>query len=614
MNIAKCNTCGADMPEIMNFCTSCGSKADHTTVLPVIPVYVGENASATKFSFDFNSLKKFIKPVIAAAIAMVAIIVAVNIFIPAKYESSKGTVYIASGDGSVIIIPNGGSKVEIDGTLMNSARSLDGTKAAALISEGSVQTGLLYLITDRPQIIMDEVYAFWLSANGNAVAYITEHNPHDGTAELWLHSDGKNTRISSDYYAHGSCAISPNGKVVAFVTADGDRHTGIVWDDKINELGRGTSPVAISDNARYIYYIRDDSLYVQNGLKGDDREKLGDNVNSIIVSKDLSQVIYNSNSRAYISRKGGAREALSGSIGSFVLPMGTGSTYMTNNVRILGVTNFSNTFYRNTDSAIIRINSKYETDSVVRSVNNAYLANDGRTLTYMRNDRIYKVNGMAPQAEPIQIVSGEVTSFIATSNGSAVYFVNDASELLYQKETGKPTTVTSDFSSRSAYSLFKGSTLFYVSDKELFVSTGARGRRVSGFDGDVQSVSADLFSVDVISSEYGDTSYYRSTDGNKFDLISQGSTLRQSFFNQDYTPTFATQLNGTYRSRNYDFDLIFFGNTIIISYDGYNTQDGTYVINGDRITITWEGSHPWEGHYQSDGDTIWIDGERFVKQ
>jgi hypothetical protein len=521
MNITKCSACGADVPETTSFCASCGSKANHTPS-PIAPVDAGESASAAKFSFDFNKLKKFTQPAIAAAIALVVIIVAVNILTPAKYESGKGSVYIASGDGNVIIIPNGKNKVEIDGTLMSSARSLDGTKAAALIREGGAQTGLLYLITDKPQKITDEVYAFWFSANGNAVAYITEYNFHEGTAELWLHSGGKNTKLSSDFYIFGNCAISPNGKVVAFVAVDGERHTGIVWNGKANELGRNMHPVAISDNAKYIYYARDDVLFVQRGLKGEDRERLGDNISSIITNKDLSQVVYNSNSRAYISRKGGARETLSGSMGSFILPLGTRSAFAANNVRVLGVSNFSNTFYRNSDSAIIRINGKYETDSVARSIDNVYLANNGKTLTYMRNDKLYRVNGLASQAEPTQIVSGEVMDFVAASKGNAVFFVNEDYEIYYQKGTGKPATVTNDLSSRHSYSLFKGKTLFYVSDKELFVSTGARGKRVGGFEGDLQSVGADLFSVNVVSSELGDTFYYRSTDGKKFSLIMSG--------------------------------------------------------------------------------------------
>jgi len=47
-----------------------------------------------------------------------------------------------------------------------------------------------------------------------------------------------------------------------------------------------------------------------------------------------------------------------------------------------------------------------------------------------------------PKREAEEIVKGDVRSFIATSDGNAVFFVNDDDEIQYQKGYGKSVTVT----------------------------------------------------------------------------------------------------------------------------------------------------------------------------
>ena len=516
-----CRNCGAEVPDTMRFCASCGTQIEFGTDNArngsdddIVP---GKGRKpALNFNFNF---KKLIIPAIVLVVVIVAVIIAVNIFMPGKYMQTKGSVLLEDGDETVIIIPSGKNKIEeIEGDLENGAFSMDGTAAAALIDEYDVEGFALYLVSDKPKLIADEVESYWFAASGDVIAYTKEYDSREGTAELWLYSGGQSKLLTSEFSYYNNCAISPDGKTLAFTTYDGERYRGALWDGKATtDLGRDVLPLAVSNGAKYIYYTRNDSFYVQKGTNDENREKLGENIRSIRANKDLTQIVFNYDSKGYISRNGGKRESLSGSIYSFILPRGAASHY-SSGVTIYGISNFADTFYRNADDGIVHINSKYETSRVVSNVDYlVFLADDGKTLTYLKNDRISRVDGKKASAESIQIAR-DVETYVATSDGNAVFFIDEDDEIKYIKGTGNSVTVSNDYSNEG-FTLFKGTTLFYISESELYSSAGAKGTRVSGIAGDVEYVQADMFSILVVTDDGGDTLVYRSMDGKKFDLI-----------------------------------------------------------------------------------------------
>ncbi|MDR3121163.1 MAG: hypothetical protein LBU58_07525, partial [Clostridiales bacterium] len=182
------------------------------------------------------------------------------------------------------------------------------------------------------------------------------------------------------------------------------------------------------------------------------------------------------------------------------------------------VASFADTLYTDGNS-VYYINGKFEAASVVTNVYAPYLAGDGKTLTYMRSDSIYQVDGTNDSAERVELVDGGVFQFVATADGKAVFFVNDDYEVCYQKGRGKPVTVGEDFTANpGVFRLFKGQKLFYVSDDELCSSSGGKGVSVRGIDGDVLSVSGGMYGVTVTTDDGGETLTYYSADGNKFTL------------------------------------------------------------------------------------------------
>jgi len=463
-------------------------------------------------------------------VLIVAVIITVNVTSPKKYEQSKSYIHFAQDGDSVTVIPVGKTRFTIDGYITSVTRSLDGSAAVIIVNEqsswgGRTEDNLLYFITDRAQLVSDGVLSAWFSASGNAVVYSKEYDSSSGTAELWHYSGGSQTRISNDYSAYSNCAVSPNGKAVVFSTRNNDREIGYLWNGRLNELGRDIFPIAVSNDARYIYFGRGGAFFVQKGTNNDNRERLGDvnDINYLFANRDLSQVIYNVGPRAFISSKGGERVSLSDAVSSFLTPDGTGAMYHDSSMVIYDISDFADTFYLNRDGNIIRIDSRFETSNVARTSGYVSLANDGRTLTFLRNRSIYRVNGLRQSEDATEIVGGDVVSFAATSDGNSVFYVNDINEVFYQSGTRRPVTVSNHITGTGygsyQFSLFQGKTLFYISDDELFSSTGDKGQVIRGLDGRVTGVFANAFIVQARVLDRGDQLTYISEDGKTFTQI-----------------------------------------------------------------------------------------------
>jgi hypothetical protein len=519
--MTKCRNCGKDVPAHVKFCGACGTPAEHPAA-PAPDAAAIARPLKGKPPFSAGKLNKLIKPAIALVIAVAVAVIALNVFKPSKYETFKGAVYLAQLDDEVVIEPNGKDRTTVYGRLITSYQSLDGTKAAALISEDGLSEYdrdfdgyALYLITDKITLITDGARSIQFALSGNGIAFTKEIDYETGEGTLFLWSDGKIATVTNSFCTSNDYCISPNGKIVAFTTGEAEDFSGAYYNGNIVRLGSALEPFAIADGAKYVYYRNHNNsgYYVMKGGKEDSREKLGDNVSIYWLNRDLSQIVYSYDSKAYISRNGGQKDPLSGMAINFLLPGRTARNY-----RILGVGSFSDTFYYSSNGAIIHINSKFEADSVARNINSAQLANDGKTVFYEKNDGIYSIDGSKVNAAAVNLVDDDaVRDFIATADGKAIYFLNDDDEVYYQKGKGKPVFVGADWD--GSWAMFKGNQLFYVSDGELYSSAGERGKIVSGLAGDVISVSGGSFSLTVETKEGSERLIYRSRDGKSFEMI-----------------------------------------------------------------------------------------------
>ncbi|MDR1687877.1 MAG: hypothetical protein LBS21_04610 [Clostridiales bacterium] len=479
-------------------------------------------------------MKKIIIPAI-----FIALVAAISVIFPkpAKYERSKGSIFIAQADGQVDFYYKGKYTANIDGRIGKQSLSLYSNKAAVLISEKTDRDlgYSLYLFEKKPLFIDDGVYLCWISASGNVIAYVKEFDYSKETAQLWLYSGGKITLITSEFLVDSGCFVSPNGSAICYTTLSGEDNIGFVWDGSEHELGKNRMPFAVADGAKYIYYGNENEvIYVQKGKNNENREQLGDaDIASVAANRDLSQIVFRTDAKSYISRNGKTKEPLSGLMYFLIMPSGTAMQKTEDNIPVYSVSNFADTFYISGEGGVMHINSKYETSSVVKEVSSAFLADNGKTLTYTQNGKIYKLNGAKKNAEPVEIVADDIVRFAVVSDGSAVFFSNEDNELYYQKGKNKPVLVSSNVSISPPYyfpsyyfpylnaqgALFNGDTIYYASENKLYYSNGGAGKLVSGIDDDVDYVMADENGIFVYAGNDSVSFSYYSRDGKNFILL-----------------------------------------------------------------------------------------------
>ncbi|MDR1687870.1 MAG: zinc ribbon domain-containing protein [Clostridiales bacterium] len=488
-----------------------------------------------------------------------------GLFESAKYERYKSGAFITQLKERVAISNVGEEVIYIDGSLISKAYNLYSNKAAFLISERTdiyYNKSTLYFVDNELQIIDEEVEKCWISASGNAIAYLKKYDPSNNSAELWFYSNGIRSFITSDFCNNEVCFISPNGSTICYTTYDGEDYCGFVWDGQEYELGAECWPIAVSDGAKYIYYYQNyyqnqfkRILYVQEGENFDDREEIGEFYKGeFTFNRDLSQVIVATGEEVYISRNGGSKEPLYGWVFSLIVPNGTArQNYFEgdNSIQLYSVSSFANCLYyensvfeNRTNNPtqfifeIISINSMYEANSiadyvtsnfnvnssnVLSAAGSFYLADNAKTLTYIRLGSIFKANEIFENTEPEVIVSEGVRCFVAVDDGSAVFFVDNENKLNYQKGKQKPVIVSDTINYEPKEGLinniFNGNTIYYESDGSLYFSNGGSGKYVSGIEGEVISLSVSLDRIIVKVKNNGDIYQYYSEDGENFKLL-----------------------------------------------------------------------------------------------
>jgi hypothetical protein len=135
---------------------------------------------------------------------------------------------------------------------------------------------------------------------------------------------------------------------------------------------------------------------------------------------------------------------------------------------------------------------------------------DNKTLFYLKNDNLYKINGAKEDAEAEKLAS-DVEDYEVLPDGKTVFYINDDDELMVQKGTGKASKITDDVKDNS-FILFQGK-IYYISDDTLYVTTGGKAEKVT-VKGDVEAFGkqGDFFLMVLTDEDV----VYVSADGKKF--------------------------------------------------------------------------------------------------
>ncbi|MDR0919694.1 MAG: zinc ribbon domain-containing protein, partial [Oscillospiraceae bacterium] len=239
--MAFCSSCGSQVSDNEKFCPSCGTPVESEQVQSSNSQgkenKVGGFIEKLKSSeilekiknFDY---KKYLKPAIAAVIALVVIIVAVNVVSGMKYETQKHVIqhYYNSSDEETVLYLDGKKETKVDGSVYRYQNNYKGDVMAFLVEEEDddedysySSTYTLYRYDGKLKKVADEVSYFMISSNGKSIAYTTDEEETDygvTTYTLMLWKGGKSKEVANDVTEN--FFISPNGKTVAYSVSEFD--------------------------------------------------------------------------------------------------------------------------------------------------------------------------------------------------------------------------------------------------------------------------------------------------------------------------------------------------------------------------------------------------------
>ncbi|MBO4872371.1 MAG: zinc-ribbon domain-containing protein [Lachnospiraceae bacterium] len=510
-----CPNCGSSYPDGTKFCSKCGSKLQEAAQ----PVQANPEPEIQAETFVRKTVKEKkaapklnLNPkLIAIAAAALALVILAVVFLPKLFSGNAGLTlrkdYVQSGKmGDSWIGFNKAGKVvkmESDESTKNGAMSADGTKNLLLDSEKT----LFLFDGSKFTKIAEEVKSFLLSFDGKTVAYMDEES------SVYLYAGGKAKKVAEDV---GSLnAISPDGKAVAYTKRNNDTTRGYFYDGKERELGKNMTPVALSAKGTYVYYTNQSGvLYVQKGENNDDRQKIVDNVNNVIFNADGTQAVANDGSKTYFSEKAGERVEISKSVMRILLPART-----MKDSRFVGVGSLKDQLYSVYASGdgytVYRLNKKLETNSLVRNVFSLSLQEDGKTISYLKNEKLYLMNTSASDPEG-KLLASNVESFVSAVNGKLFLYENEDKETFTVNTSGKSQKVVGESVAEWAA---VGSGFLYVIDDELYFTSGGKGSKVSGLSDDVEDLESYR---DYALIRCGDDAIYLTSDGKKLIKIYDG--------------------------------------------------------------------------------------------
>jgi len=534
-----CSKCGQQCADGIKFCTSCGAELVQATpaknteevavaqeAAPVVAPAVQEEAPKVKKEkpvkekkpVDTTFIKSLLmkKPVWIGAAAVVLLIVVACLFLGGD-EKSKNFEYsgktIANvgqfgDDDTYSVMFLDGSMLALDEEYVyNMNFSLDRKTMCfrndmdelIVVKDGKIiKTGIE---EGRGVVVSDKGDSFSYYTDVEYMSYSDDYgysrSVEVGVLNLYMIKDKKNYEIAEEVVT-GTAVLSPNGQTVAYV-ADYEGETDFkgyycVKGKEPKVVGKEKKPFALADKGAYIYYMDEDRVYVMNS-KGD-AEKLASDIGyyfEIYFNSSRTEALYNSDGRAYLSIKGGAKQKLSSASFSDLVMKDSvvvdeddfyGDSCELTSIRVGLDTFVGKLLYNYSNDTIMYIkkattgDKEYTAEKVATSVNYYVAAANNKSLMYTEDGDIWKVTGFNEGGKPTKMTtSGEAYRIYGAGNLEHVYF-ESYDDTLYYLSGKKGKKIADDVTSVVMSS--DGKYCYYVVDyEELYVSTeGGKGKKV----------------------------------------------------------------------------------------------------------------------------------------
>lgn len=536
----KCIACGAEGPEGARFCRKCGADFSNITgegfTQPDVPQeeHYGE-ASDTELGAR-KSRTKPPKRVLIIAGVLVVVVAAIVLSIGLGLFSSSGgkgafpahsiiAFYLPDDDETVIVIDGVPLNKTIDGDVYYPDDTLlpvyNDNYSARMFNVLSGEE-LYYVSTDGIIRIADAGYGGMFATQGKAVAFIDDAgalNVYDLDTGRTREIDvvGDSTGYNYGYYSKGVYRISPDGKTVAYLDQDNDLYIDI--DGKATKIDSEVDGIiGLSNSAQYLYYTRNDSLYVSTA-GSTDRQKVKSNVDSYsfcIINRKNTELIFCSDEKMYHVK--GAGEAvylgISASYGVYdVMPLSLSAADITGG---LHGTLLDRVYIDEDGGTLYYVSSNGESNRITRESEQHYITKDGKTLFYSRTGSVYRVRiGDNTSGDRI---AEDVTSFTVSLNGKYVYYIDRDADLYCIEGSKDARRIASDVS--SIYMTHDGILLFINDDDTLYSCSNGKDydRVADDVDSVLSTFTATYYFVEVDRDEYK-YDVYAAVSGTRFERI-----------------------------------------------------------------------------------------------
>ncbi|MDR0196728.1 MAG: hypothetical protein LBI36_00710 [Oscillospiraceae bacterium] len=380
---------------------------------------------------------------------------------------------VFSNEEKTFVINDDGTVNEVSGRLRGrEQKSVDGTKAAFIVSDTTWSAGTLYYASGKgaPVKVAEDVLDFVLSDSGEGMAFYVNYDPSAYVADLMVydvkdaqaHAIDHNAyyRDSGDYYYNfyhyiGSYAvISPDGKSVMYKAdyENGEHTLKINVNGKSDTVGRNADGIAVADGAKFMYFTKTTdtgtALYASKGTDAQevrlDRVSTGVSYNRYHFNADYSQIVFvNADGRTCISVRGGDKSNLANSVVVlFLVPDNARfrayeGGYDAHNVYVYGFGDFKNSVFLSGNGELNAIDGKLEKQVIAGdvSIGNSTVSKDGKWVYYVNYSGILKKASASDSTLPAQTVASGVSDFVLAPDGDTVYYITLDGEL-YQKKSG----------------------------------------------------------------------------------------------------------------------------------------------------------------------------------
>ena len=520
-----CQQCGSPLEEGSKFCTKCGFKIPDQPAGPVRqpvqpqPAQPVQPQPAQPVQPAFNvpaPKKKKGKALIIAIIAcvlVVGIVAGVLILSRGKkneagvqkyepefivhYREDTSELYAINKNGKVAKLEN----IDTGGYYYSSGKyeydtDLYGKKAVFSVRADGAYT-LYYYDGEFKKITGDYDYSgssygygYLISEDGSTVVYV-----RDG--EIWSYKDGKNSKLVSDVYQ--LTALSPDGKTVGYMKYDDDYSAAgyYVTGGKEHKLGKGVTPVVISNGAELVTTSKDSdgSVYVQNGDDSSTRVKLRnlESSSGIVVNLNCTAVIYGSDSGTYMWKKGmESPEKISSKNLGLADPTKVSGRELTkygNIIRYMDTDFDGSVWYDKAygSSGYVRLYTynKGETEFLA-SVNSSSGYIGAEKIYYVEDGSVKYVSKLNPDADPVTVLKIGA-QYVGEVGENLLCVITDDGDVIMVKD-GKQQRICDSNEIYNAY--FLDGKFFYTRDVDgkLYVTDGGKPQKVNGISGEVKKM------------------------------------------------------------------------------------------------------------------------------